>query len=177
VAALYTNGTWKSLGTLGGPGSTALAINDSGVVVGASAISGSSNTTHAFIYANGKMTDLNSLLPPSFTGVTLFGATNINNLGQIVAYGGTTLGGAMQDYLLSPPGEAPLAMVTNLPEPSTLTFFSLIVAGLCIRHAKARSRSGSRRIPPSASKSSWSPRTRPGRHPSSWACSTSDARR
>ena len=48
--------------------------------------------THAFLYQNGTMTDLNSLLPASFKGITLLDATSINNLGQIVAFGETSPG-------------------------------------------------------------------------------------
>ncbi len=89
---------------------------------------------------NGQMTDLNSLLPSSLSGVTLFGASSINNEGQIVAFVGTSQDGPMQDYLLTPPGEAPLAGVTNLPEPSTLAFFGLLVGCFCIRRAFKRMR-------------------------------------
>jgi probable HAF family extracellular repeat protein len=100
----------------------------------------SSGATHAFLYQNGQMTDLNSLLPSSLSGVTLLGATSINNEGQIIAFGGTSQYGPMQDYLLTPPGEAPLAGVSNLPEPTTLAFFGLLVGGLCIRRVLKRTR-------------------------------------
>jgi probable HAF family extracellular repeat protein len=142
VAVIFTNGAWQSIGTLGGTLSTALGINDKGQVVGWSTIGGTSGLSHAFLYQNGTMTDLNSLLPPAFSGVTLFGATSINDLGQIVAFGGTSPNGLLQDYLLTPPGEAPLAMITNLPEPSTLVFFSLVIGGFCVRHAIKRTRRG-----------------------------------
>jgi probable HAF family extracellular repeat protein len=100
----------------------------------------SGGATHAFLYQNGQMTDVNSLLPSSLSGVTLFGASSINNEGQIVAFGGTSHSGPMEDYLLTPPGAAPLAGVTNLPEPSTLAFFGLLVGGLCIRRVLKRTR-------------------------------------
>ena len=34
----------------------------------------------------------NTRLPPSLKGITLFGATSINDLGQIIAFGATSLG-------------------------------------------------------------------------------------
>jgi probable HAF family extracellular repeat protein len=40
---------------------------------------------HAFIYADGAVSDLNDLIPPD-SGVTLEAATAINNAGQIVGY-------------------------------------------------------------------------------------------
>jgi probable HAF family extracellular repeat protein len=144
LAAIYSNGIWKTIGSLGGGRSDAFGINDSGAVVGWSTTS--SGVLHAFLYQNGTMTDLNSLLPASLSGITLFGASSINNLGQIVAFGGTTLGGQMQDYLLTPPGVAPLAMVTNLPEPGTLTFFALTMGGFGIRQALKRTRRPSRSV-------------------------------
>jgi probable HAF family extracellular repeat protein len=147
---MYVNGAWQSLGTLGGTSGAALAVNDSGAIVGWSSLAGNSDVTHAFLYQNGTMTDLNSLLPPSFKGITLFGATSINDLGQIVAFGGTSYGSAWQDYLLTPSGETPLVGVTSLPEPSTLTFFGLIAGALCLRPLADRARRGRRQVVDSA---------------------------
>jgi probable HAF family extracellular repeat protein len=58
-AFLYANGSTVNLGSLGGR-SVAYAINDAGVVVGDSAISGSS-PLHAFRWADGVMRDLGTL--------------------------------------------------------------------------------------------------------------------
>jgi probable HAF family extracellular repeat protein len=142
AAAIYSNGTWKSLGTLGGTSSAAFALNDEGAAVGWSNTPGSDSIWHAFLYENGKMIDLNTLLPPSLKGITLFGATSINDLGQIVAFGGTSQNGPYQEYLLTPPGETPLVGVTSLPEPSTLAFFGLVAASLGLRRLACRARSG-----------------------------------
>ncbi|SNB46928.1 HAF repeat-containing protein [Geobacter sp. DSM 9736] len=49
-----------SLGTLGGAGSTAVAINDKGTVAGFSDTA-TPNIEHAFIWKNGRMTDLGAL--------------------------------------------------------------------------------------------------------------------
>jgi probable HAF family extracellular repeat protein len=65
------------LGTLGGTGSRAFGINNSGQVVGTSEINGDSET-HSFIYSNGVMTDLNTSLG-KWNGVG-----NINDKGQMV---------------------------------------------------------------------------------------------
>ncbi len=88
---LYKNGTFTDLGNLGGP-ANAYGINDLGQVVGTSSLSPSCSvsdsgcTLHAFLYENGAMIDLNTLLPPN-SGWQLTSATAINNEGQIVGNG------------------------------------------------------------------------------------------
>jgi probable HAF family extracellular repeat protein len=72
----------QDLGTLPGDAfSQALGINDAGVIVGVS-YGVSFSTSRAFIWQNGTMTDLNSLLPPSSQSFLLF-ANDINDQGVI----------------------------------------------------------------------------------------------
>ncbi|WP_371264319.1 DUF3466 family protein [Nitrosospira sp. Nsp14] len=76
----------RDLGTLGGNDSSALGINDAGQAVGRSRMSW--GTDHAFITsADGiGMTDLNSLVDlPG--GIILTDAVDINNVGQVIAFG------------------------------------------------------------------------------------------
>ena len=83
-AFLYSGVALVNLGTLpGDTSSAAQAINDTGQVVG---ISNSPGTQRAFLYSNGTMTDLNTLLPPG-SGWVLYEATGINNAGQICGNG------------------------------------------------------------------------------------------
>jgi probable HAF family extracellular repeat protein len=98
-AFLYSDGTLNDLGTLGGTESQAADINDSGQVVGVSNLNGS-NAESAFIYTDGKMYNLNDLIPPN-SGVTLHTAYAINNSGQIVAMGPNS-SGEIDTYLLTP---------------------------------------------------------------------------
>jgi probable HAF family extracellular repeat protein len=94
--------TMHDLGTLvGGHNAWAYSINSNGVVVGWGDTAVRSND-HAFIYANGSMTDLNKLLPGSVkaSGVILTTATGINDVGQIT--GVATLNGHAHGYLLTP---------------------------------------------------------------------------
>jgi len=70
-AFLYTNAVADDLGTLFGGNSAATAINNSGVVVG-------SSDGFGFIYANGKMTEID----PNGTALALA----VNNLGDVVGY-------------------------------------------------------------------------------------------
>jgi probable HAF family extracellular repeat protein len=85
------------LGTLGGS-SFAYGINDSGEIVGYSwPITG--DNPHAFLYLNGMMIDLNSLIP-SGSGWQLLEAYGINDTGQIVGEG--LLNGQSHAFLLDP---------------------------------------------------------------------------
>ena len=82
VQAFFYNGT--TMIPAGPAGSFPYGINDSDQVVG-SMIVAFPAVQHAYIYANGVVTDLNDLIPPD-SGVTLEAATAINNNGQIVGY-------------------------------------------------------------------------------------------
>lgn len=76
-AFLYSNGTTKNIGTLGGTYSIGEAINSSGQVAGVASLA--NGTDHAFLYSNGAMTDLGSL---SASGLSYgFG---INTAGSVV---------------------------------------------------------------------------------------------
>lgn len=95
-AFLYSSGQMIDLGTLGGTNSQADGIGNSGQIAGWT--NTESGGQVAFLYANGIMTDLNTLvaLPQ---GTSLLEATAINDLGQIVANGSDGHG-----YLLTPSG-------------------------------------------------------------------------
>jgi probable HAF family extracellular repeat protein len=79
-AFLHTQGAMIDLGTFGGR-SQALGINNRGQVVGWSETE--RGIPHAFVWENGVMTDLNSLLPNGSTWI-LAEAHAINDSGQIV---------------------------------------------------------------------------------------------
>lgn len=84
------------------------AINNNGDIVGTYHIT----SDHAFIYSDGKMKDLNTLIDPS-SGWTLTSANDINTLGQIVGTG-TNSYGQTHAYLLMP-----------TPEPSSLALLGM----------------------------------------------------
>src|SRR5262249_47933133 len=78
------------LGTLGGPESEAIAITDSGQIVGDSTLStghpDGSPIFHAVLWQNGVITDLNNQLPAN-SGWVLEQAVGQNTNGQITGYG------------------------------------------------------------------------------------------
>jgi probable HAF family extracellular repeat protein len=109
------------LGTLGGS-SFAYGINDSGEIVGYSWPTTGGNPD-AFVYLNGMMIDLNSLIPAG-SGWQLLEAYGINDAGQIVGEG--LLNGQYHAFLLDPSlantafAFAPESLVESVPEPGTV---------------------------------------------------------
>ncbi|HEX5220944.1 MAG TPA: PKD domain-containing protein [Verrucomicrobiae bacterium] len=92
---IYSSGAMTNLGTLGGTYSAPRAINDVGQVVGEAQTA--NFTMHAFLWQNGNMVDLNTLLPAG-SGWQLSSAYLINNAGRIVGQG--TVNGASQWFIL-----------------------------------------------------------------------------
>ncbi|MBV9307467.1 MAG: DUF3466 family protein [Acidobacteriaceae bacterium] len=104
--------TVTDLGTLGGGSSYGNAINNAGQVTGYSTFrygeQGMAIAYRAFLYSNGQMTKLDTLIDPAL-GIRLNSANAINDNGQIVA---NSIGG--HAYLLTP-----------VPEPRTWALLGL----------------------------------------------------
>jgi probable HAF family extracellular repeat protein len=93
----YEASELTDLGSLGGKTGSVSGINDFGTVVGASqttVLGGADGKTlenHAFVWSEGKITDLNTLLtaPLLYNGakVVLTNAVSVNNFGDIAAIG------------------------------------------------------------------------------------------
>lgn len=121
-AFAYYGGAMHDLGTLGGT-SQANGVNDLGQVVGNSNGAG-------FLYSNGAMTNLNTLLAPN-SGWTITAAYAINDNGWIAATGSYN-GGATQAVELSLP-------VVAVAEPKALALLSGGLAlGLGLRRFSQR---------------------------------------
>jgi probable HAF family extracellular repeat protein len=119
---LYTNGAITDLGFLGNSYSLGgSGINNAGQVVG-------SSNGHGYLYASGKTTDVNNLVPAD-SHWTLFSANAINNKGQIVG-NGMSPNGEYHAYLLTPTAEA--------PEPGSLALMGLGALGLAARAWRRR---------------------------------------
>jgi probable HAF family extracellular repeat protein len=118
-AFLWDNGTTEYLGTLAtGRRSEAFSINNNGDVVGtADVISSLSFETnpitheiiittnyhdHAFLFSNGSMVDLNSMISTN-SGWELYNAFGINNSDQIVGWGSMDGGEHIHSFILEVP--------------------------------------------------------------------------
>lgn len=114
-AFLYANGTMIDLGALPGDVSaTAWSVNNSDVVIGNSLTA--TNSYRGFVYRDGVMSDLTSLVQNG-EGWVLTAPAEINDAGQIVGYG--LYHGEGRGFLLTP--------VSSVPGPAT---WLLLLAGL-----------------------------------------------
>lgn len=115
------------------------AINNAGEVVGGS---WQGATESAFLWKDGVMTDLNTLIPTS-SDFHLREALYINDAGQIVARGRDARG-VDSTYLLTPEGMptpvAPALSGEEVPEPSTIAFAALVAVAALARRASVHGR-------------------------------------
>lgn len=116
-------GTITDLGTLGGLNSSALGVNALGQVVGWT-LNGSSQQV-AFLYSNGVMTDLNSLLTVSGEWI-IQSAIAINQSGIILATAVNGLG----DYRV-------VLLTPEVPEPAT-ALYCLVGIGMLFWQRRSR---------------------------------------
>jgi probable HAF family extracellular repeat protein len=101
-AFLYKDGTMYNLGTLGGNYSLAYGINTKGQIIGYSATAVDSNnqtSEHAFLYENGSMNDINSLLNSTGGESHAYGINNKGDITGTMMSGNAFLysGGGVQD--------------------------------------------------------------------------------
>ena len=89
-AFLWRTGTMRDLGTLGGPDSVALFVNEKGQVAGSSDVDFIQNlgtghpTVHPFLWERGRMRDIIADAPPGMFGGTYGIAAWLNERGQVL---------------------------------------------------------------------------------------------
>jgi len=117
-AFLWTRETgMRDLHTLPGDATSgAISINDNGVIVGLS-IDAAGNP-RAFIWQNGAMTDLNTLVPAD-SPLYLLVAENINSSGEIAGFG-VNSSGDVHGFLLTPDNGAFLPLELGAQKPTSL---------------------------------------------------------
>jgi probable HAF family extracellular repeat protein len=99
-AFLYKNGAFKDIGLLpGGSLANGHDINDNGQIVGFCA---GNDLYTGFLYSDGVMMDLNDLFDHNVFPYNIQSAGSINNAGQIVAYGYSTIHGFQAVLRLDP---------------------------------------------------------------------------
>lgn len=112
---LYSGGTMQYLGSLGTDyaGGIAYGVNNGGQVVGYSFLT--NGDSHAFVWLQGQMYDLNNLLVNTNWGLILEQATAINASGQIVGFAGDQ-SGQTHAFLLDPvdPNDLPTIQTGKL---------------------------------------------------------------
>jgi probable HAF family extracellular repeat protein len=121
-AFIYRNGKMEDLGTLPGDGtlqedpySMARAIDDHGRVVGQSRAASGQNPNRAFLWEDGVMTDLNTLIPAD-PSLKLLDAYAISESGKIV--GSAIKNGLVRPFVLTPnDASAPNTTRTVSPGP------------------------------------------------------------
>ena len=111
---LWTNETgMRDLGTLPGDyASASLGINNGGVVVGASM--DANFNPRAFVWENGVMTDLNTLIPAD-SALYLLLAESINSSGEIIGLAFDSSDNLAHGFLATPYTAKPAARARRLP--------------------------------------------------------------
>ena len=100
-ATLWSNGQVTDLGTLGGNKTAAVDINNKGQVVGFGNTTGNGGLAHGFIWEDGIMADINSLIAAD-SGWFLQQINGINERGQMVGQGINSATGKQHGFLLNP---------------------------------------------------------------------------
>ena len=115
--------TWetgmKDIGTLAGDfASTAIGVNDPGVIVGVSL--DSMFNPRGFVWQNGSMTDLNAMLTSNPRKMYLLLASSINSSGEIVGLG-VTSDGNLHGFLAMPDGADNFLPLERAASPTPLS--------------------------------------------------------
>lgn len=111
---LWSNGSTEFLGPLEGQYTRVRDVNNSGIAVGTIAGPAENEFSRPFVYRDGELIDLNTLIPNA--GWVLHSANAINEAGQIVGQG--ALNGNSTSFLLNPlvPGQPVPPSIVQQPQ-------------------------------------------------------------
>lgn len=135
-AFAYADGVMSDLGTLGGATSYSMGLNNQGQIVGYSQTA-TSTAYHAFVYGDGTMIDLNSVIDPASTWYLKY-AGAINDSGAIVGLGYSP-SRQWSGYMLTPidrpyaslalPSSATLRVLQGAPSNTGAAAISIVEPG------------------------------------------------
>ena len=97
-AVLYSNGIVTDLGDFGGGTSMVYGINNSGQIVGGAATEDLDE--HAFLYSDGTMIDLNSVIDQEYGWTIINDALAINDAGWVLGYGYNAITGGRNALII-----------------------------------------------------------------------------
>jgi probable HAF family extracellular repeat protein len=125
AARLTPGGSVVDLGTLGGSWSSPSGISASGLVTGmAQVLDDPLFASHGFLYADGVMHDLNTLLRDQLNGWVIFTTAGMNDFGDIAASAYSADGSQLSAFLLY---NLSADRSGVLPEPQGVAFLGLAV--------------------------------------------------
>jgi probable HAF family extracellular repeat protein len=138
-AFVYQNGTYADIGVLPGyTDSAATDINDSGQVIGSLDAAGTNPGT-PFLFSDGTLYDINTLLAPGSDWLRMDSVVSLNNAGQFVGYAIRASDGMSVPVLATPITPTPVPLPAAAA-PALITMAGLVATGATRRRRRRTAR-------------------------------------